>query len=338
MRRDARLAAAMVVVVLVAPACIRPPRAGVNVKSITTELVFGVPPDETAVTPANTSLEPEAPTGLIVTSTGPAITPRPAVRPSPSPQCREAGPTDFPDQSATTVVNGRPKEGQYRWNVEGSQSVTGVGQVPLPTTTRRSVREVKGASDAFTFVTEERELVFGSTTIVRTTYEVRSVAGSGRDPGIYLARIERIAGGRTSVFAPQPPVLYLPTPVQIGAPPGPGGTRAQDQIDSVGIDPTTLQALRHTGNVTKRQRVDACGKVLDSWFVDASQEFVDPDGQTERRNYDYGVATQYGGLIVLEHVQTPCGSEDDAGKCNPAPTLSFVAGIGQIDPEPLPAS
>jgi hypothetical protein len=281
-------------------------------------------------------LQPEQPAGVLALNTSVA-TPRPLSSATPVPVCRQAGPTDFPDEAAPTDVQSPPKAGTYRWNVSGAQSGTAVGTVQLPKTTRKIVTDVKVASNGWTFVQEEHDLVFGSTTTVRTTFVVLTQAtADGMSAGIYLTQIQRIAGNQTSSFNPQPPVLYLPIPVTQGAPPGPEGIRTQDQIDSTGIDPVTQEVLRNQGDVTKRQRVDACGKVIDSWFVDAYQEHVS-QGTIDRRNYQYSIATQYGGLIVFEHVETPCAQKNDDGTCTPAGNLKFDAGIAQVDPDPVPA-
>jgi hypothetical protein len=318
-----RLAVAAIAAVALS-GCAKRPLPGVDVKSISTDLAFGLPPSPAPVPPPNTAIETEQPLGIV--DFGPTVyaTPKPVVVATPQPACREAGPNDFPDQPASTTAIAQPKVGTYKWRVNGKQNVQALGTVPLPQTVKKSIKEVKTSGDFYTFTQSERELTFGSTTVVDSTFEVRNTASPGRDAGIYLQKIVRTAGGTSRTFTPQPPVLYLPFPTRPGL-----------SIDSVGVDPVTLEALHNTGSVTKRFRVDACGKVLDSWFVDGSQQFVSSTGTSYQRNYDYSMAPQYGGLLVFEHVETPCANQDSAGACTPPGDMKFDAHIGQLDPDPL---
>lgn len=301
-------------------ACGSGPERGVNVKTVATDLVYGIPPTSVPAPPANLGGTPENSVGVLFSgSVNEARRPRRTPPPARAPECPEAPLDKFPDP-ATSSVKGKPLAGQYMWRVTGTQDAGALGRVPLPRSTLRRIENVttsEAAANMFSFTVVERDLRFGSRTIVHTTYEVRP------DDGIFLTKIEReIQGGDTSTFDPTPDVEILPLPVELGV-----------DVNSVGVDPTTFEVMRIQGAVPKRQRVDACGDPVDSFFVNATQQFVSATGETVTRNYDYGVATQLGGMIVYEDVDAPCESQDEAGKCTPEPTMTFTAHLGQLEPD-----
>lgn len=302
------LAVIAVGITLVAGACTRT-RSGVSVKSLAANLVFGVPPLPESVPPPNIDLVPDEPIGITTLGT-PKKTPAKIPPFTPTPACPEAAPTEFPEREATTDVPARPKEGSYRWVVAGEQA-TASGTFKLPEFVQRNITSVTGAGQGeFSFAATERELVVGSSTIVTSYFEVVP------DDGIYLTKIVRKTGTRERVLAPTPPILYLPLPVRIGLP-----------VSSVGVSESGAfgEVLRHTGTVKGRHRVDACGKVIDSWLVEGTQEFVSSEGGSTQKKYNYGIATQLGGFIVFEHVESPSSS----------PSLLFDARLGQVEPSSL---
>jgi hypothetical protein len=291
--------------------------AGVNVKSVATDLVYGIPEQTVPAAPANIGTPPDEPIGVVVRGNDddddvdlPPAPPRPACPPAPL--------NKFPDPALSTV-KGRPAEGDYKWIVKGTEDTATLGKIALP---RQSQKTITGVSTTegqnFQFIVEEEDYRFGARTKISTRYEVR------HDDGIFITRIEREqGGGGQSTFTPSPAVEIMPLPAAIGA-----------EINGTGIDPTTLEVLRVTGTVPKRHRIDACGDPIDTFFGDAVQEFISAQGAPTRRNYDFGVATALGGQIVFEHVEAPCESGgDESGKCAPDPTLVFDAHIGQIKPD-----
>lgn len=322
--RNARFMFAALALVMLAAGCGKGAAlSGVNVKTVATDLTYGIPKPVAPASPANTNPIPSNPLPVIKQGGGTIPEQFPAQGPPPDP-CPTAPPTVFPPE-ATTEIQGRPLEGEYMWRVQGSQKIQTIGSVRLPPFTKRNVLDVKSSSAGFTFTVEEKELVFGSAYTVKTTYEVRTAGGvSGQDsPGVYLIKIERIHRtdeNANSTFTPNPAILLLPTPAQIGT-----------DIDSVGIDPSTLEVLRHTGKVMKRVRVDACGKPVDTFYVQATQQFASANGDTTRREFDYGIATANGGLPMVEHVESPC--VDANGVCDKnAVTFKMDAHIGQLTP------
>ncbi len=76
----------------------------------------------------------------------------------------------------------------------------------------------------------------------------------------------------------------------------------------------------------KRERVDACGEVVDGWLVQATQTFSGPAQTAPPRTYNYIVAPQLGGIIISEEVHTA------TAQGNTDVTFS----LGQLKPAPLP--
>lgn len=301
------------------------PGSGVNVKSLATELVYGIPPTPNPAPPANTDPVPQNPKpvqiegDLGLDDDGPR--PSPTIEPVEGgfDPCPTAPPTEFPEP-ASASVQGRPAEGEYLWKVDGEQEAPGIGRVPLPNFYSRDIRNVKDSEEGFRYTVVEKDLTFGSTDTVETTYEVRNAV---EEDGIYLLKVVREnEDGDRRAFEPTPAVRLINLPVSIG-----------DTVDSVGVDPQSFQALRNQGTVTGRKRVDACGEMVDSFLVDATQESVDPEGNQTQRNYDYGIATQLGGFIIFEHIATPCPNTDEEGKCTNEPRFQGDFFLGEKDPD-----
>lgn len=289
-------------------ACVQPPESGVSVRAVAADLIFGIPPLPEPVEPPNIDTTPDEPTGVVRIGDGPSPPPPPP--PPPRELCPVAPPTEFPDEAAPTVVgSNRPQAGQYLWVVNGYQDVPDLGRMGLPTTTNRvivGVEESGVAGGEFSFTTREREIVFGSQRTIEQTFRVEPQAG------IWLTQIVTIdSQGNRASFNPQPEILYLSMPAKLG-----------DTVDTVGIDPLSQEVLRHEGTLIRRHRVDACGEVIDSWLVQATQEFTSVTQQRPSKTYNYAIGTQFGGIIVFEHVETPPNDPD----------LVFDARIGQTAP------
>jgi hypothetical protein len=139
--------------------------------------------------------------------------------------------------------------------------------------------------------------------------------------GIFIERFEYESDGARQVLDPEPDLMILPTPVQQGE---------QSSFDTVGVDARNFGTVRHVGYVKERRRVDVCGKVIDSWFVDGEQTFT--FGTARRRNFDYGIATHLGGLIVFEHVQNACGQSNSDGSCTPPADIEYDTNLAQLEP------
>lgn len=373
-RPDLPAPVALLILLLFLPACLAAPPPRVGVKPLSAELVFGIPPLDEPVGPPNldSDLEP-----VLRTKSGlDGLRP---IRGTGLPVCGETDTyevevpaTEMPATNPPETGKPRePKEGTYRWKLDGSKALRGTeDRIPLPFFDQRSVRNVARLPDDtqrntkeqdFSFTIVERDVL--NTSLYRAmTYEVitsrivRPTEETVVDPGqqgvppvqqgkyqngIYLTRVHKkgIKSGALvdAVFEPDPPLTILPLPATFS-----------QTFTVTSVDPDTFETWTLTGFVKEKLVVDACGENVDSYFIDGELEVIAGDDQV-RRDYDYGVATQFGGLIVFEHVVQPCVKPDPreekdptqaAGekKCRPPPKLDLEmnAGIGQIQPGPLP--
>ena len=145
-----------------------------------------------------------------------------------------------------------------------------------------------------------------------------SVSAGDPERGISLVKLQRVdAAGNTSELTFSPGVLYLPLDIVPG-----------EEFNAVGIDPRTGAVLQHQAKVTKRDRVDACGEVVDGWVVESTQTFTGAGQAAAPRTYRYIVAPQLGGIIISEeiHISGPQGTTD------------VVLSLGQLKPSALPAA
>lgn len=355
----ARIIALALVMAFVSSACARAPQSGVNVKPLTTELVFGVPKKEKSAPPPNSGTVPEDPLPVvdIPRFNIPKFSPLPDAPRAPVKACKEAGPTDFPKKAATTIVDLTPAVGVYEWRVVGTQNVASVGRVKLTSVLRKTIKNFKPlGTNQFQYDVEEREIVFGSTTTVTQTFYVRQTQDGINEDGIFLTRVRTRTEQNPkaeATFSPQPPIKLLPLPVKIGSP-SVGGAVQQPQLDTTGVDPASQEALRHRGTVLNRYSVDACGTVIQGWFVQGQRDFVsasdrngDGKNDTYTSSYNYMFATQYGGIQIFEHNESPCAQKNDtdaetrkkdptnSDTCNPAGDLNYSSHIGQLTPDPV---
>ena len=276
--------------------------------------------------------------------------------------CPPAAMTAFPAKEAGQTLEGVPAQGQYRWKRSGTQTLANLPNVTLPVSgfEQRLVRNIVPISSSeFTFETVQPELGTDITTI--STFKVKigaasktvtppvdpsnltrrrtpvplpvsppgsrptlppppipgSVSVGDPERGISLMKLQRVdRAGNTSELTFSPAVLYLPLDVVPG-----------EEFNSIGIDPRTGSVLQHQAKVTKRDRVDACGDIVDGWVVESTQTFSGPGQTAPPRAYKYIVAPQLGGLIISEeiHISTPQVTSD------------VVLSLGQVNPSPLPA-
>jgi hypothetical protein len=288
---------------------------------------------------------------------------RPRLTPVTPPKstCPPAALTAFPAKEAGQTVEGTPAEGQYRWKRSGKQTVATLPGVVLPIGgfEQRLVRNVTKISDTeYTFETVQPELGSEITTI--STFKVkigapsRSVSPPVEPPnltnptspvplpfqppappvsipqpqvpgtvsvgdperGISLTKLQRVdKAGNISELTFTPGVLYLPLDIVPG-----------EEYTAVGIDTRTGAVLQHQAKVVKRDRVDACGEVVDGWVVESTQTFSSGAASAPPRTYRYIVAPQLGGIIISEEFHISSG----------AGTTDVVLSLAQLNPAPLP--
>ena len=262
------------------------------------------------------------------------VTPRPV-------NCPLAGDFDFPAQEAGIDPDPkvRPAAGNYPYKLDG-EIVTENGKFVVNEFETRTISKVEDdsvAPDAFHFTVKQTVLFDerrGEGTL-ETTYRVVPTSNTGSVPnppapapavsdagrGVYLVSIiYRDKEDDQDVeqrFEPSNPLLLLPFPVEDGG-----------MINASGTDPQTGAQVTITGQIKGKKQVDACGERVDSWFVDAVEtlRYNDPESfQTEtiEADYNYGVAPQFGGMLVYERVEAP----------QDGPIVTIEARVGKV-PKP----
>ncbi len=335
--RSRRLVASLAAIGLMTAACGEPNEPTVRLQNVQADIVFGeiAPPNSAA--PANAAVGPlgesedfgEVDEFDFDDRSG--VLSRLPPRSAPVEPCPPASLTEFPDAEASLNVVGTPPIGLYRWVRQGEQTLTAAPtfKVTVSGFEKRLIRAFEKESDtAFTFETVQNE--FGSGQIVVTRYRVKTAPTQQRvgptdvrvgepDRGVSIISIERFdskSGAALSTFSPTPPVLILPLPIVPG-----------EAFEGAGVDPVDASTLRIQGSVRKRQQVDACGEVIDGWLVEGTRTFSGGLGQaTGTQTYNYIVATQLGGHIIQEFVESS-GAEGSAA-------VTFR--VGQEEPDPLP--
>ena len=84
---------------------------------------------------------------------------------------------------------------------------------------------------------------------------------------------------------------------------GPLPIRTGEMFTSVAVDPVTNQSFRYEAQLVKRDRVDACGEILDGWRVEGT---LTVSGRTQSTvKLTTIVAPQLGMIPVYEKVEGP---------------------------------
>lgn len=335
----------LVVLALFTTACVSEGDPGVQVTKVEADLVFGVKEPEPPAPPANTTVDAELPPSafepadLADFGDFPSFDAFPPIGAPPTAavgECPAAPPTAVAERAAEVNINGFAAEGLYRWQRDGTQKPAGSGPevagTKIDTFERRILRNIKKESPTVhTYETVQPDI--SGKNVVITTFRVRTDAlnrdstGAGLpvagpragepDRGVAITRIETqdAQGNTSSEFNPSTPVLILPLPVS-----------TNEEYQSVGVDPVSGQTLVHKAKVLARERVDACGEVVDGWAVEAEQTSSDQDAPIVR--YRYLVAPQYGGMIISEKLNYAAGGLDN----------EFLFRLGQIEPAALPGT
>lgn len=341
---------ALAIFFLLASACTQADGPGVKVKAIASDIVFDSDAADPDAVPT-LALPPATDGGFAALGGGgvrapveseddepppPPRRPRVKAPPQAKPECPSALATAFPREAATFDVPHVPAAGEYRWkrtvvkktmeqsgfNGRQISNVSKITETPNPATPDKPTR-------TFTF---EETAAFEDGSSSLTGFQVRDnpprqnvalqtgeKASTGPpDRGVAITKtVLRDSSGKIiGTFNPSTPVLILPLPVAVPT-----------EFESVGVDPTGASyAVR--GTVVGKERVDACGDVIDGWRVDSSQTFTSRDGRRHVSDVEYFVATQLGGIVIY---QKAVAAEAVRGPDDP----TVIDHIAQLDPTPV---
>lgn len=366
-----RVAGVGLAMALLTAGCVNPDPPSVGMSTVEASLVFGL--EEEAPQPVTSPIQEAV--SQLVAAPAPAeepveqapiefefAKPRVPLLRSPSsskPACPTAPVTAAAEVATQPRISGDVLTGTSKWRFTGFTTSRAGDQVVRndfgdTAASPRSVRNVTKISDTrYSFEVVE----VGSSTIqfdeaeddrdfvTVTTYEVNT-AGLNANPsdgvgtvatpgvgeperGIVLSKIERVdpsSGQVINTFAPTIGLLVLPLPVVAG-----------ESFVSTAVDPRTGQTISHDSVVKGRERIDACGDLVDGWLVESKRRETGNGGAVGAGEnlsleimYSQIFATQYGGIPIFERSAYP--AED----CSICP-FEFTQRLGQLTPDPLTA-
>lgn len=322
--------------------------AGVAIRPLSVDVVFGVPPEEQVAAPPNVPMMPAQPPNRVFEPTHATVPPARAVELCPAAKVTDSARFEAP----LILTDERPRPGSYRWKRAGT------------ITTGETTTTLEGFEQRFLVDWEEREPVapfsgdpaaprpsnldpaFGYSTLqpaiddpsvitkIDWNYDnslsqrvnpPAAVQGASEDARPFRTGndglgIERITRYRVAddgsleplglPFQPDRPVTYLSHPITL-----------QETYRSVGVDPATHASMVMIHKPVAKTQIDACGDKVDAYVVEADMTFTD-GASVVTSTLRYGVATQYGAYIVFEDAETTAG--DTVAKTH--------FSLGQIDP------
>jgi hypothetical protein len=323
----ARAAVPMLLAALVLTGCVAEKAPGLRIGKGQTNVVFGAPKPATPganfnVTPPSQSQFIAAQQTDLLPDDSFSLPTVQKFRPPPLQPvvaCPEAALNAFPAQAAGLDISGMPRAGRYRWKRAGTIQVQSGVNATIQGFESRDITDVaKTADNIFTFRTKQPDLSTGG--ITATQFRVKSASDStpGQvDPvAVTETQVDFYDGSgtgtprATSTFTPG--IIRLPLPVVAGA-----------AFSGKSVDSSSGDVLDYAGQVVRRERVDACGEVIDGWLVKAT-ETLSKAGTS--RQYNYIVATQLGGPIISEHIEQKGAAPQN---------IDFS--LGQLNPDPIPA-
>jgi len=194
---------------------------------------------------------------------------------------------------ATALISGPPVLAQYLMRSSGKYSLGSVSG-KLPTTIAiAQPAPPKPGNDQVDGAFQDYSLITGPSASAYTYYGFRLAPNNAATPGILLTSLHWKDPVRGSFdFFPDQPLQFLPTPVS---------PNTSNPWAASGTDPFDQTSVTLQGTVPKRVTINACGVPLDSFDVQISGNIVSPTFQLTWKA-DYYIGTQFGGLILGEHV------------------------------------
>jgi hypothetical protein len=305
---------AILVVVTVLPACSQHKKTvDLGLKRITLDLAFKNPAKAAKPPTITQIIEAQASGGTATQLLGDIARPIASVANVPGVGCGTAPAGALPEIPVAGLVGKPPATGVYIQHNKGTYSLDGPlklqGDFPP-----FSVMEIANATDdtsadaagggvrTITYDVILRSLI----TTTKTTYRsitrdsARAVGATSVSPvanELELVSVETKTGTGIQRFTPTPPVSLMQY----------GGEGAFWQ--SAGIDQETGTVMVVQGSIVKREPVDVCGKMIDTYRVESTEQVTNVlsgfSSQTKSGDPNvYNVATQFGGLVVRQHTDT----------------------------------
>ena len=144
---------------------------------------------------------------------------------------------------------------------------------------------------------------------------------------IQLLKRETSANGTTTVFTPSPPITYYLFGVE------------NDEWRSAAMDTETSTAMMLTGKILKREVVDVCGTLVDTYQAQITEELVNLDtgevsGSDPAVPSLLSVAPHLGGIIVKEDIHSTTRTRDPESGAPISITFDYVSTASTTEPVP----
>ena len=267
---------------------------GVTVPRIVTPAVTIVPP---ATAPVPAPLPPIPPVATFLPPTPQAPAPEPVAVTPPAPACPKADPFAVPAVPGTPLIAGYPAPASYTERASGTATLGSATKPLAGDVATRVVRLPGTATSAGQKVDSWRvERRSAQGTSVEVYDLVHSAAADAAiNPGVYLVGLawDDPVRGRVTFQPAGNGLFVLPDPVQVAQ--QVAGVAAQ--YAGSATDPQTLTTLTLARSVKGRQRVDLCGKLVDTYTVEMTGALVTRDAQWQV-SWTEQLATAYGGIDV----------------------------------------
>jgi hypothetical protein len=333
----------LLLVGLASTACVSPGKPGVSMDNVEANVVFGIDKKPEAVLPANTDAGdiPAAAQqgGFSFAFRNPAADRLPPLvsDQTVTATCPSAPPTAAAEKPVDVTISGPVEEGTYVWKRVGTQTKPNpAGGDPIKTEIKgfekriiRNVQKVDDANDPDAYSFEmvqtliDRPVIQVRTFLVKPhtsaqyqtggVYAIDNPRVNEPEGGVSLIKVENLDenGSSLGTFEPVTGLLYLGLPVD-----------ASESFRTSATDPKTGQTIVQDSAVKGHSRIDACGDLVDGWRVESTQTRSDAGGSVA---YNYLIATQYGGVPILEEIHTT-GADGTA--------FDVTFSLGQLHPDP----
>jgi hypothetical protein len=144
---------------------------------------------------------------------------------------------------------------------------------------------------------------------------------------IQLVKRETLANGVTTTIQPSPPVTYY----SFGA--------ENDEWRTAGLDQATSTAMLITGKIIKREVVDVCGTLVDTYQAQITEETVNLDtgevsGSDPSASSYIDVAPQLGGLVIKEDIHSVTHTRDPKSGAPLTISFTYVSTTSTVEPVP----
>lgn len=145
--------------------------------------------------------------------------------------------------------------------------------------------------------------------------------------GIALVKRETTANGTTTTLTPSPPVTVYSFGVE------------NEEWRSAGVDQETSTAMLVTGKVVKREVIDVCGELIDTYQATFTEEVVNLDtgdvsGSNPGEPNTINVAPQLGALVIREDIHATARTRDAENGAPLTIQLDYVSTTSSVEPVP----